>query len=89
MSGNDWLEVVGAIGLFTLVTTVIVVTIVQVATSWRAKATLAREVEYRKLAETAVRTQESTERQLAELGERMADLQARMSSLERILKEVE
>lgn len=82
MSEHDWTEVVGAIGIFTLLTAVITVTIVQLATSWRAKAALGREAEYRTLAETAVRTQESTERQLAELN-------TRLRSLERILKEVE
>ncbi len=82
MSEHDWTEVVGAIGIFTLLTTVIAVTIVQVATSWRAKAALAREDAYRTLAETAVRSQEATERTLGELNDRMR-------SLERILKEVE
>ncbi len=82
MSEHDWTEVVGAIGIFVLITTVVTVTIVQVATSWRAKAALAREDSYRALAESAVRTQENTERQLTELS-------TRMTALERILKEVE
>jgi len=89
MSEHDWTEVVGAIGIFTLLTVVITVTIVQLATSWRAKAALAREDGYRSLAESAVRTQEGTERQLAELGNRLTELDARMTSLERILKDVE
>ncbi|MEV8513705.1 hypothetical protein [Dactylosporangium sp. NPDC051484] len=89
MSGQDWTEVVGAIGLFALVITVISVTIVQLAATWRAKATLAREAEYRKLAETAVQTQEATERQLADLGERFGQMQTRLASIERILKQVE
>ena len=82
MSEHDWTEVVGAIGIFTLLTTVIAVTIVQLATSWRAKAALAREDSYRTLAETAVSTQENTERQLTELN-------TRLGALERILKDVE
>jgi nitrate/nitrite-specific signal transduction histidine kinase len=89
VSGQDWTEVVGAIGLLTLIITVISVTIVQVAKTWRARATLAREAEYRKLAETAVRTQEATERQLADLGERFEQMQTRLASIERILKQVE
>ena len=89
MSGHAWAEIVGAAGIFTLLTTVISITIVQVATSWRAKAALAREDEYRKLAETSVRTQENTERLLTQLGERLAGMEARMASVERVLSEVE
>jgi hypothetical protein len=89
MSDHDWTEVVGAIGIFTLLTTVITVTIVQLAASWRAKASLAREQEYRNLAEAAVRNQESIERQLAELNGRLTETQSRMNSIERVLKEVE
>jgi hypothetical protein len=74
MSEHDWTEVVGAIGLFTLVTTVITTIIVQVARTWRANAVLAREGQYRKLAETAVRTQEGIERQLTEVGSRAVSL---------------
>ena len=89
MSGHAWAEVVGAAGIFALLTTVISVTVVQVASSWRAKAVLAREDGYRQLAETAVRSQESTERQLTELGTRLAGIETRMTSVERVLKEVE
>jgi TolA-binding protein len=89
MSGQDWTEVVGAIGLFALITTVISVTIVQLAATWRAKAALAREAEYRKLAEVAVQTQEAAERRLAGLDERFGQMQDRLASIERILKQVE
>jgi hypothetical protein len=89
MSEHDWTEVVGAFGVFALLTTVITTIIVQVARTWRAKAILAREDRYKTLAEAAVRTQEGTERQLAELGNRLAAMETRMSSLERVLKDVE
>ncbi|TDC54721.1 hypothetical protein E1258_23625 [Micromonospora sp. KC207] len=89
MSGQDWTEVVGAIGLFTLIITVISVTIVQLASTWRAKAALAREAEYRQLAEAAVQTQEATERRLAVLDEQVGQVQTRLASIERILKQVE
>ncbi|MFC8336530.1 hypothetical protein ACFUJX_05940 [Streptomyces rubiginosohelvolus] len=82
MSGTDWQEVFGVIGLFTLITVVVSVIIRQLGASWRAKAVLAREEEYRKLAEQSLVAQ-----QLTEL--RLADMQNRMESLERILKEVE
>ncbi|MFF7456753.1 hypothetical protein [Kitasatospora sp. NPDC008115] len=82
MSGNDWTEVVGALGLFLLVTVVLAVLVWQFGATCRAKAVLAREGEYRRLAEAAVGVQQETERQLA-------DVRQRLASLERILKEVE
>ncbi|MFE9204011.1 hypothetical protein [Micromonospora sp. NPDC007230] len=89
MNANDWVEVVGAIGLFALVITVVTVVIVQVATTLRARATLSRETEYKTLAQTVAQAQENTERHLAELGQRLAAMESRMASLERLLKEVE
>lgn len=82
MNETDWQEVFGVIGAFTLVTVVITVIIWQFGANWRAKAVLAREEEYRKLAEKSLAAQQETERQLA-------GIQGRMESLERILKEVE
>jgi hypothetical protein len=87
--GQDWLEVAGAIGLFVLVITVLNMIIWQLAATWRAKVMLGREQAYRTLADNAVRTQESIERQLTDVGERLRTMDARMASLERILKEVE
>ncbi|MET8539650.1 hypothetical protein ABZW03_03180 [Kitasatospora sp. NPDC004799] len=82
MSGSDWTEVVGALGLFVLLTAVLTVVIWQFGATYRAKAVLAREEEYRKLAEAAVDAQQRTERQLTEV-------RGRLESMERILKEVE
>ncbi|ANZ41366.1 hypothetical protein BBK82_40815 [Lentzea guizhouensis] len=79
---QDWTEVAGAIGLFLLLTTVIAVTVWQLGSSWRAKALLNREEAYRALAESAVRSQENTERKLAEISERLA-------KVERVLQDVE
>lgn len=89
MSGNDWAEVVGAVGIFAFITTVITVIIVQVAITIRAKAALAREDEYRKLAERAIQLQETTEKRLAALDEQAGQTQSRLVSIERILKQVE
>ncbi|HEX6757034.1 MAG TPA: hypothetical protein VF086_01270 [Propionibacteriaceae bacterium] len=77
------------LGFMLLVTAVTVVVIWQVAVSIRARAAVSREREYRRLADQAIATQETAQRQLAELNDRMADIQARMASLERVLKEVE
>jgi hypothetical protein len=89
MSGQDWTEVVGTIGVFALVISVAVVAIWQGAATWRARAALAREREYRSLADRSALVQESTERQLAEIGGRLAEMQTRLQSVERVLKDVE
>jgi hypothetical protein len=82
MDGHEMSEVVGAIGLFVFATTVATVVIVQLFTTMRARAALSREAEFRQLAATAVAVQESTDRRLTDLADRLA-------SIERILKQVE
>jgi hypothetical protein len=89
MSPYDWQEIIGVVGVFVLITSVTTIGIWQLAATWRAKAALTRESEYRALAERAVAAQEGAERRLGELGERFAEMQARLQSVERILKEVE
>lgn len=88
-TGTDWTQVAGAIGVFTLLTTVISVIIWQIATTRRAKVLLVREQEYRRIAEEGVATQQNTEHQLKDLGERLVEMQSRMASIERILQQVE
>ncbi|MFD9889674.1 hypothetical protein [Amycolatopsis sp. NPDC058986] len=82
MNWHQWQEIIGVTGVFVLITVVLTVAIVQLASTWRAKAALAREHEYRALADRATRSQEETER-------RLADVQDRLRSIERVLKEVE
>lgn len=89
MNTDDWTEIVGVVGLFVLVIAVILTVIIQVSRTLRARMAAGREGEYKALAEAAVRTQEGTERQLAELGGRLAAMESRMTSLERVLKDVE
>jgi hypothetical protein len=86
---DDWIEVVGAIGLFTLIITVIITVIIQIFRTVRARMAAGRADEYETLAQTAVRGQQTTERQLAEIGDRLTAMEARMASLERVLKDVE
>ncbi|MGW3572286.1 hypothetical protein ACWDSL_52005 [Streptomyces sp. NPDC000941] len=89
MDGHDWTEVVGAFGLFALVTTVLTTVIWQFAATRRAKVQVVRELEYRKLAESATAAQQATDERLTEISERLAEMQGRMDSLERILQTVE
>lgn len=89
MDGHEAAEVVGAIGIFTFITIVVTLTIWQLFATWRAKAALSRESEYRDLAARAVSGQEESNRQLAELTGQLTDLRTRMTKLETVLTEVE
>lgn len=85
MDGHEMAEVVGAVGIFTI----LVVVVYHLAATWRAKVLLRREDGYRSLAETAIRAQEGTDLRLRDLALHLAEMQTRMKSVERILKEVE
>jgi len=89
MSVNDWTELAGAVGVFTLATVIISIAIVQLAATARAKATLAREEGYRKLAETAAQTQQAIERHLTALADQSEQTRQRLTAIERILADVE
>ncbi len=89
MNEHEWQEVIGAIGLFALVIIVVTLTLWHFTVGRRGRQALGREDELKKLAEEALAGQRRTETQLAELGERLTDLQGRTGSLERILKDVE
>lgn len=89
MDVREWTEVVGAFGLFALVIILPTVIIWQFAATRRARIQVVREQEYRKLAESAATAQQGTEDRLKEISERLAEMQGRMESLERILQTVE
>ncbi|SFK78923.1 hypothetical protein SAMN05216275_13546 [Streptosporangium canum] len=89
MNEHEWQEVIGTIGMFALITAVIVTIIWQFAISWRAKAQLAREAEYKKIAETAAASQQDIGRQLAEINDRLSALRDRTDAIELVLKDVE
>ena len=82
MTTVRWQEVIGVIGVFVLLTSVITVSIWQFAATRRAKAVLARETEWRVIAERSVRSQEDA-------GKELAAIRIRLDGLERILKDVE
>ncbi|MEU6098762.1 hypothetical protein [Streptomyces sp. NPDC047079] len=89
MSYHGWQEVIGTVGLVGAFAAVITIVIWHMATTWRARAILARDHAYRTLAEQTARAQEVTEQRLAGIDERLAEVQTRMQSVERILKEIE
>ncbi|MCK2239803.1 MULTISPECIES: hypothetical protein [unclassified Crossiella] len=89
MGVRAWQELVGVFGVFTLITVVLTVIIWQSFISVRAKASAAREQAYQELAARAVAAQEDTARELTEARAQLAELQTRLASVERILREVE
>ncbi|MGC5305525.1 hypothetical protein [Micromonospora zamorensis] len=89
MSEHDWTEVVGAIGIFALIISVFTVTVVQLAKTRRTRLELARADDYRRLAETAAQAQAENARLLATMDGRLGGMETRMTTLERVLREVE
>ena len=55
----------------------------------QAKARLANDEAYRKIAETAATAQSETAAALASIGAALADVRTRLTAVEKILKEVE
>ncbi|MFV2119188.1 hypothetical protein ACE14D_12380 [Streptomyces sp. Act-28] len=89
MTYHGWQEVIGAVGIFGMVIVVVTIVVWNLAATWRARAILARDYAYRRLAEQAVHHQEAIDRRLADIDGRLADMQTRMRSVEHILKEIE
>ncbi|WP_447035911.1 hypothetical protein [Streptomyces sp. DSM 118878] len=85
----QWQAVAAIIGVFILVTSVIVVLIWMRTTTTRAKALLSRESDYRDLSEEGAKTQQTVLRQLETVNARLEDMQNRLDGVERILKETE
>lgn len=85
----QWQAVAAIIGVFILVTSLIVVLIWKRATTTRAKALLSRESDYRDLSEEGAKTQQTLLRQLETVNSRLEDMQNRLDGVERILKETE
>ncbi|MFF0466962.1 hypothetical protein ACFYPX_05895 [Micromonospora zamorensis] len=89
MSEHDWTEVVGAVGIFALLITVFAVSVVQLAKTRRTRLESARADDYRRLAETAAQAQAENARLLAAMDGRLGGMETRMTTLERVLREVE
>ncbi|WP_026923653.1 hypothetical protein [Glycomyces arizonensis] len=89
MSEHAWAEIIGAIGLFVLVISVVLSIIWQFAITVRAKAKLAREDEYKRLAESAVAGREHLERQLEEIKGELAQIKTKGETIEDMLRVVE
>jgi len=85
---TSWSEaVIGATavaGFFGL----LIVAVWQLAASWRARISVAREEAYRKMAEEVVAAQRQTTQALEQMATELAGLRARTTEVERMLKEV-
>ncbi|RKS78933.1 hypothetical protein BZB76_0371 [Actinomadura pelletieri DSM 43383] len=88
MEDDAWGILIGAV-LFIVIGAVAIVLIWQVFATWRAKAQLAREDAYRKLAERSLATEMETREDLLRISENLADLQKRMASIERVMREID
>ncbi|WP_405113275.1 hypothetical protein OG559_06025 [Micromonospora sp. NBC_01405] len=77
-----WQEIIAVIGLFALMIIVLAVTIREVGKTLRARAALARDRDYRELADRSITAQELT-------GGRLTEVETRLAAIERILKDVE
>lgn len=83
---HDLFVFLGTAGLISII---LVVLIWQLAVTWRAKAALVREGEYRKLGERAIASQEDTRRQLEQMGAQLTETQNRLAAIERVLTVVD
>jgi len=70
------------LGILALATIIIVVSIWQFAANERAKASIAREEAYRKLAEETAKTQ-------TEIAEALKEIRPKITEIEKLLREVE
>lgn len=88
MADDAWGILIGMV-LFLVIGAVSIVLIWQVFATWRAKVQLAREDAYRKLAERSITTEMETREDLLRISENLADLQKRMTSIERVMREID
>lgn len=83
-----WPLAIFLVGFFICVALVLVAVVLAIASSYRAKVSVARETAYRQLADDAVRANERTADRLDRAVSELTDLRQRTAELERMLKEV-
>jgi hypothetical protein len=82
-------RIVEEIIIFLVVGAVVVAAIWQIGVSRRAKAALARDADYRTIADRAVAAQEATEGRLADVTGQLGEMNMRVAAMERVLKDAE
>ena len=84
----SWQEaLMGAAGV-AFAGTILVVLMVQIASTWRARMAVARESGFRKLADEGAQAQQRTAAQLEQVLAELADIRERTTAMERVLREV-
>ena len=87
MNTEAW-GMIFALVLFALITILIVVVVWQGFATWRARASVAREEAYRKLAEKSTVAQQRTAEEQQKISEDLGDLRARVATTEKLLRDV-
>lgn len=75
--------------LFVLFTVIIVVVLVQVFGTYRAKANILREEAYRKLSELATAAEQQSAEEQKKIANALENIQIRLAAIEKILRDVE
>jgi hypothetical protein len=86
---DTWPEVVIAISGMVFLWTIVVVIIVQLAITWRARTAASKEENYRKLAEQTARNQQEIEKIVAKLTGDLADIREQNKKIASVLKSTE
>jgi len=73
----------------TLITIIIVVILVQVFSSYRARMSVTREEAYRKLAEQATTAEQKSADEQQKAAKALEDINHRLAAIEKILRDVE
>ena len=87
MSGVNGGMFLGAFAL-ALATVVIVTVVIQLSAAWRARALVAREEEYRKLADQAVSAELANASSARLAAEQLTSIGTRLTAIEKLLREV-
>jgi UDP-N-acetylglucosamine transferase subunit ALG13 len=88
-SPYDWQEIIGTIGLFTLLISVVLTLMWRKTFLKKAELQIRQDDRYRKLAERADAHQAELAQQLTALNERLARIEAGNAAIEETLKVVE
>jgi hypothetical protein len=86
--GTSWPDAAIAISGVVLVTVLAAVALVQIFSTFRARAAIAREDAYQALAERSATAQSATSQRLESMVTELGDVRRRTIELERMLKEV-
>lgn len=78
-----------AMMIFILLTIIIVVILIQVFSTYRAKANIMREEAYRKLAEQGTAAEQKSAEAQQITSEALEDMRVRLASIEKMLRDVE